>query len=152
MEILVRGKVTAVFLGVCLGLPLLSYARPAAPFDAQQVVTQQRVIRQKIEGNDEQYSHLSGREKRELISRQDELLSVLQGREYGDLSDAERATVLDTREWISERTERRDDDRMVCERVRKIGSNRVERVCMTAGERDRQREQARQAMEKRSEL
>lgn len=35
-----------------------------------------------------------------------------------------------------------DDDRMVCERKKKLGSNMVERVCTTAAQRDAAKKQA----------
>lgn len=40
-----------------------------------------------------------------------------------------------------------EEDKMVCERVKELGSTRLKRVCKTMSQRQREREAAREAME-----
>ena len=42
-----------------------------------------------------------------------------------------------------------DDDTLVCERVKELGSTRLKRVCKTIGQREREREAARNAADHR---
>ncbi|MBW8811122.1 MAG: hypothetical protein JF591_20410, partial [Lysobacter sp.] len=53
---------------------------------------------------------------------------------YEDLSPAEQDQARVDMAWI-EYAGKTDDDRLVCERVRTVGSNRVERICKTVVQR-----------------
>lgn len=41
------------------------------------------------------------------------------------------------------------EDRMICERKKRVGSNRIERICMTESQREAARQRARDEMERR---
>ena len=43
-----------------------------------------------------------------------------------------------------------DQDKLICERIKEIGSNRHKRVCKTMAQREREREAARNAVDKGS--
>lgn len=43
-----------------------------------------------------------------------------------------------------------DDDAMICERVKELGSTRLKKVCKTVAQREREREAARDAVNTRS--
>ncbi|MEZ0471739.1 hypothetical protein [Luteimonas salinilitoris] len=145
-----RVFMAAVAIGICLGVSFGSLAQETIPsFDVQEVVEQQQEIRRGVESSEVRYRHLSERERRDLLTRQGDLLYLLRDREYQDLSDKQRVEAFNTLEWISAAVNDDGDDNMVCERVKKTGSNRVERVCMTVSERDRIREESRKEFRRR---
>ena len=57
-----------------------------------------------------------------------------------ELTEAEKTQAFNTLEWINATVSNAEDERIVCERQRPIGSNRVQRVCATVAERRKQRE------------
>lgn len=59
---------------------------------------------------------------------------------------AESATSTPQQESKPDVAAKSDGDRMVCEKTRKIGSNRVERVCMTVAQRAAAREAAERSL------
>jgi len=109
-------------------------APPATPFDAQAVLEQQKAIRADIDAGKGVYGQLNPATRQEVRERQDKLDKLLQNRRYEDLSPAEQDQARLDLAWI-EYAGKSDDDRLVCERVRTIGSNRVERVCKTVAQR-----------------
>lgn len=142
-----RMFVVAVVVGLCCGFSFgVSAQETVPPFDVGEVIEQQREIRQGIESDSARYRHLSERERRELLSRQGDLLYLLRDREYQDLNDEQRVEAFNTLEWISAAINDDGDERMVCERTKTTGSNRIQRVCMTASERDRIREASRKEL------
>jgi hypothetical protein len=109
-------------------------AAPATPFDAQAVLEQQKAIRADIDAGKGVYGQLNPATRQEVRERQDKLSRLLQNRRYEDLGPAEQDQARLDLAWI-EYAGKTDDDRLVCERVRTIGSNRVERVCKTLAQR-----------------
>ncbi len=112
-----------------------------APFDAAQVLEQQRKIRTDADAGVGPYGQLNDTTRRELHERQDRLAKLLENRRYEDLSPEDRQKARVDLAWI-EYAGKNDDDRLVCERVRRTGSNRVERVCKTVGQRRQEREES----------
>ena len=78
------------------------------------------------------FSEASTEKKKELVQRQDDLLSIIHGRTYGELTDAEREKAKEQITWIDRTARQVADERLVCERTKVAGTNRVQRVCMTA--------------------
>lgn len=118
-------------------------APPRAPFDAQAVLAQQKQIRAQIDANQGDYGKLNPATRKEVIERQDKLTKLLADRTYEQLSEAEQDEARMDMAWI-EFAGKTDDDRLVCERVRSIGSNRIERVCKTVAQRREERELGKQ--------
>lgn len=109
-------------------------APPATPFDAQAVLEQQKTIRADIDAGKGAYGKLNPATRQEVRERQDKLSKLLENRRYEDLSQAEQDQARVDMAWI-EYAGKTDDDRLVCERVRTVGSNRVERICKTVAQR-----------------
>lgn len=117
------------------------------PFDVATEMANQERIRRDVQMGASGFSELSQDKRRELTERQDNLSKLIGGRSYDQLSDAERAQASADIEWINKTARDAADDRVVCERTRKSGSNRVERVCTTAREQREAREKAAKAFE-----
>lgn len=112
---------------------------------------QQATIRAGIEANvTPPYKELPAATRRELLSRQAKLLEAINGKNSeSELTDEQRAEVISTLTWIDARLKEARDDRMVCERRQILGSNRKEKVCMTAAQMRAQRDAAREQMDRR---
>lgn len=115
-------------------------------FDARAVESKQERIRRAMESGAAGFSEASTEQKKELTQRQDELLSIINGRSYGELSESERQKAQEQIAWIDSTATRIADERMVCERTKASGSNRVTRVCMTARRQREAQEAAQKSM------
>jgi len=126
---------------------LLAAAMPAAAndthpnLDAAAILDQQRQIRVEVEQRSGRYKDLPAAERETLLREQDKVFTLLRDRSaITDLPEADRIVVFNSLESISAIANRAPDEKLVCERTRKVGSNRTETVCMTAAERRARRE------------
>ncbi|MGO1001197.1 hypothetical protein [Lysobacter sp. CA196] len=117
-----------------------------APFEVQGVLEQQKQIRTEVETGKGAYGGLDANARRELATRQERLFKLLEGRRYEDLSESEREGAHGDLAWIAQAA-RSGEEKLVCERIRPIGSNRVERVCKTAAQRRAEQEARNQNVE-----
>lgn len=144
-----RNLVLAVVLaGSCLAMATAS-ATDAKPFDTVAVMEKQDQIRRDLSAGKAGFDTLSADKRRELLSRQDALIGIIDGRRYEDLSAEERAKASGEIAWIESVTNQVADERQVCERVKKAGSNRVERVCMTVQQKREAQQRAQRTFEGR---
>jgi hypothetical protein len=104
----------------------------------QRVVAEQTALRAEIAGKGRRFKDLSQIERDELLAKQDRLLELLAGRsDIEQLSPEQRDEVYAALKAIDTTVARIEDDRMVCERVKVVGSNRPQNKCMTVGQRRR---------------
>jgi len=122
------------------------FALAGDAFDARAVEAKQDRIRRAVDSGSAGFSEASAEKKKELVRRQDELLSIIRGRTYGELTDAEREKAQEQIVWIDRTATQVADERMVCERTKSSGSNRVQRVCMTARAQREAQEAAQRSM------
>lgn len=121
-------------------------AADAAPADVSQIVSQQQQIRSEVRAGSGRYRDMPAAKRSELLARQESLLTMLEGKQTLDeLEEGDRIAALDALKWIDSMGVADDGDRTVCERRQILGSNRKERVCMSAAalkarrERDQER-------------
>jgi len=108
---------------------------------------QQLELREELTAKNGPYKNMSPGKRNELMARQDQLLTLIDGKAtLEELSEADKALAFDSLEWINATIADNDDHRIVCERTRPVGSNRVERVCSTVAERRASREAALRSM------
>lgn len=143
-----RNRVLAVVLLAATAWATAATAAEAGkPFDVASEMANQERIRRNVEAGAVGFSEIPEDTRRELLQRQDRLTGLISGRNYADLSEAERAQASDDIAWIDKTARDAADERKVCERMRKPGSNRVERVCMTARQQREAREKAARSLE-----
>jgi hypothetical protein len=107
--------------------------------------TAQDALKRDLVAKKSDYSHLSEAEKQAILRKQDAIYAFIDGRTTFDgLSDDDKRRLANAVEEVRAMVAKAEDSRMICERVRVIGSNRPENKCMTAGERRRIREKAKQ--------
>lgn len=139
-----RGPILTTMLFLCSMVPA-AMASPAGEFD--RIRAQQAEIQTRLAVKDERYEALSAEQRAALSGRQSALLKLIEGKQGpAELGDAERRELADSLEWIRTTLAQAEDDRRVCEYRKTLGSNRKERVCMTARQQREQREAARQQL------
>jgi hypothetical protein len=108
-----------------------------------QIRDAQTQLRQAIEAKRGNYSQFSDEERREIFARQDDVLAAIEGRQTIDeLSNDERVRLANALSAVDAAVNKAEDNRMVCERIKPIGSNRPQNKCMTVGQRRQLREDA----------
>lgn len=126
-----------------LAVASMASAQEATAFDAAAALQQQRQIRSEVDAGSGRYGRLPADVKRELVKRQDGVFKALEGQGYDGLDESQRARLDADLAWIAAVPEQVAGERLICERVRSMGSNRVERVCRTAAQRQAERESVR---------
>lgn len=138
-----RTLLLAVAFVGALSTPILALAEA---FDAATVVANQERIRRAVDSGAAGFSEVSAAKKKELIERQDALLALLGDRSYGQLSEQERSQASEQIAWIDRAANDAADERLVCERTKASGTNRVQRVCMSARRHREAQEAAQKSM------
>lgn len=141
----------AMVLGMFIGLPALaSDVHPNK--DAQAILKQQQEIRIEMEKRGGRFAHVAADKRERVLAQQSTVNTLLAGKQsIDDLKEADRITVFNALEDIESILNSAEDDRMICERYKPVGSNRPKTVCMTAGERRAAREQAERDVSNRTQ-
>lgn len=89
------------------------------------------------------HASLSSADKSRIGKQLDNLQKLYDNRAAGkEFKRSDEAKLVNASEEINGILSGNEDDRLVCEQVRKLGTNRTERVCMTVAERNERREEA----------
>lgn len=139
-----KRKLLARSLAVVLLATVAPLAMAAQTLDLDVIRNQQREIKEAATAGSGPYASMSAAARSDLLAKQAGMLKVLDGKQTADdLNEAERTEVFNTLEWIEAAINDTEADRLICRRERTIGSNRVTRVCRTAAEEARLRDEAR---------
>jgi hypothetical protein len=96
-------------------------------------VTQQTQLRAQVSSGKGTLKDLSKSERQALVERQDRVLQMLGGAQTLDkMPPDQRTVVFNDLERIKAVVAKAEDECMVCEYTRAVGSNRMTSVCMTA--------------------
>ena len=96
------------------------------------------------------FKDMSNQDRADLAKRQQEVLGLIEGKQSLDeLNDIDKVRAFNLLESIKATIAKNDGDRVICERRKPAGSNRVERFCATVAERRRMQESSSDAMSKR---
>ena len=127
------------FSSILILVSLLTWGALAlASADPQQltirdILTQQTQLRAQVVAGKGAFKDMSKAERAALVERQDRVLQMLGGLQtLEDMAPDQRTVVFNDLEWIKAAVTKAEDDRMVCEYTRTVGSNRMQSVCMTA--------------------
>ncbi len=105
------------------------------------IVTQQTQLRAQVTAGKGAFKDMSKAERKVLAERQDRVLQMLGGSETLDeMPPDQRTLVFNELEWIKAAVTKAEDERLICEYTRAVGSNRMTSVCMTAKEQREYRE------------
>ncbi len=132
-----------------IALPGYSQANTTSP-PLTDIRTQQLEIRERVQTAKGPYKDMTPAERAEIVRRQDELLALIEGKQsLDDLNDPDKVAAFNALEWIKARITDSEDQRVICERARPVGSNRVERICASVAERRANQEAAEIALRNR---
>lgn len=121
------------------------FAEDAITIDSSpaQIRTAQADLRLAIERKSAGYSHFSDDERKEIFARQDEVLALIEGKqEIADLGPDGKVALGNALAAVNASVARAEDNRMICERIKPVGSNRPQNKCISVGNRRRMREEA----------
>ena len=108
-----------------------------------EIRTQQTELRKEVAKGADIFQAMSEAERKSLTARQDELLAMIEGKEIvRELDDEEQVRAFNLLQEINAMVNDVEDDRVVCEYVRKTGSHRKTKDCATVAERRVRREAA----------
>ena len=145
-----KGSGFGIAMAAALALMPVAFVASAADVGIalEPIRDQQAVIREGVLARVGPYRALSDDTRLRLLERQARLFALLDGkRTAAELAPEQRVEAFNLLEWIEGAINRTPGDRMVCERTRKTGSNRIARVCRTEREIRQARERARRQME-----
>jgi len=148
-------KHLVVALVVSLWAAAPAFSNPQhANTDAHAIRKQQEQIRTEAEARSGRYKDLSEARHTELQQRQSVVMRLTEGvaqtTELKEAQQIELFNALEAIEAIEAIVNAAEDERMVCERHRPIGSNRPQTICKTVAERRAEREAARGQIGKRN--
>ncbi len=144
-----RGRTILISVAICLlGIAPLAFASQSN-LDARSIREQQQQIRSEAEARNGRYKDLSEEKRSELFSRLAQVSNLLKEVTLTtELKEAEQIELSNALESISAIVNAAEDDRMVCERSRPVGSNRMRTVCKTVAQRRIEREAARGGLDR----
>ena len=125
----------SVFLIVAVAATTASATPPATALQTDAIRSQQAQIKAGIEARTGAYKDLPARTREQLLAQQALVLGLVEGRQTtADLDAAQQGELFAALESIDAMVNKANDERLVCELVKTLGSNRKERVCRTAGQ------------------
>lgn len=137
-----------LFSAALIAASLLSFsasAKDAIEIDSTpaEIRAAQSDLRKSIERKSGGYSHFTDAERKAIFSKQDELHVLVDGKNTIDeLGPDGKIAVANALEAVNALVNRAEDNRLICERVKPLGSNRPQNKCITVGERRRMRDDA----------
>lgn len=111
--------------------------------DARAILAQQAGIRAEAVARTGRYKDMPTAKLDELFALQDKVSGQLAGRATTtELPEQDQIAVFNALEAISAIINQAEDERMICERQRPVGSNRTRTVCRSVAQRRQDREDA----------
>ena len=126
-------------------LPFSAFAKDAIEISSTppEIRAAQADLRKAIERKSGNYSHFTDAERKAIFAKQDELTVLVDGKNTIDeLGPDGKIEVANALEAVNALVNRAEDNRLICERVKPLGSNRPQNKCMSVGERRRLRDDA----------
>lgn len=107
----------------------------------QQIIAAQDALKLRVERGEGEFKDLQKDDRARLFASQSTVYRLLDRKDTIDaLSAPQRVELVNALESINAITAQAEDDRRICERVKKLGTNRIENVCMTVAQRRKLRE------------
>lgn len=139
-----------IMLVVSLGLPGALWASTRTAGELPEIHAQQLQLRQEAQAGQGRFKEMSAAERQALVVRQDRFLALTRGRQSLDeLPMDDRMAAINALEAINATITRAEDERLVCERIKQVGSHRPTRICRTVAELREARQAAEKLMDER---
>lgn len=139
-----------IMLVVSLSLPGSLWVSTRTTGELPEIHAQQVQLRQQALAGQGRFKELGAAERQALVAQQDRFLALTKGRQSLDeLSMDDKLAAINTLEAINATITRAEDERLVCERIKQVGSHRPTRICRTVAELREARQAAEKLMEER---
>lgn len=113
------------------------------------IVKQQTALRAQVAAGKGPFKDMEKRDREEMIAHQDRVLQMIGDRQtIDDMPADQRTELFNELQWIDATVAKAQDERMVCEYTRSVGSNRMQSVCMTAAQRQKLRDRAQSELQR----
>jgi hypothetical protein len=128
--------------GLAASLVIFAVSAQTHPnLDAAEIRSQQQQIRADAEARTGRYQHMPEATRSDLLRRQERVHTLLGDvRETTELDETRRIELFNNLEAISAIINFDEDQRMICERTKLVGTNRPTTVCRTVAQRRDERE------------
>lgn len=148
-----RSKSVFFMLVVGLVAAVAAHASDVHPnMDAQAIIKQQQQIRTEATERVGRYKDLAEDKRVQLFNEQSRVFSLLENRvSIGELAENDQIVVFNALEHIAAIVNKAEEDRLICERVKPVGSNRPQTICMTVAERREAREKSQRGISNRDQ-
>lgn len=135
-------KHMALALALALTMTTLAAASDHPNLDAGTIRAQQQQIRSDAQARTGRYAKLSSKQQRELTQQQDRVMQLLGSdvKKTTELSELDQVALFNSLEAIEAIVNNAEDERLVCERHKPVGTNRPRTICRTAAQRAAARE------------
>lgn len=136
-------------LGLLLAATTAFATPPATALQTDVIRSQQAQIKAGLDARTGAYKDLPAPARAQLLSEQAWVLGLIEGKQStDDLDDAKKGELFAALGSIDAMVSKANDDRMVCQLQKTLGSNRKERVCRTAGQIRAEREAVRDQLDR----
>jgi len=128
------------------------HAQKHPNLDAKAIVAQQAGIRTEALASAGRYKDMPAAKRDELFALQDKVTRYLADRATTtELPEQDQIAVFNALEGISAIINRAEDERMICERGRPVGSNRPQTICRSVAQRRVDQEVGAEAIHRRDQ-
>lgn len=132
---------TAILAAMLFALPASAEDVIAINSTPVQIRTAQADLRKAIERKSGNYSHFIDDERKEIFARQDAVLALVEGKTtIEEFSADDKIALANALAAVDAAVARAEDNRMICERIKPVGSNRPQNKCISVGQRRRMRD------------
>jgi hypothetical protein len=136
-----------VLLLSALTAPVFATGTDGSAGTVATLLSQQHEIRKQVLEQTGRYEEMPAVKRDAILAEQNKLFRLLEGKSStAELDPAQQTEVFNALETISSNINNTEDERIVCERVKKTGSHQVTRVCKSVAQIRVDRERARAEM------
>lgn len=145
MKLHMKQAARAVLVAFLMSTPVVFASTTGSNQTVGEIILKQEKIQADAKDGRQGWDNIPKAKRDELAVKQERLFALLEGKSsISELNAPEKTEALDTLGWIDDLALKAADEREVCTKERKTGSNFVQMVCRSAGSLRREREMARE--------
>lgn len=135
----------SLLLAVLLSAVVVPFANADDVLELQaspaEIRSSQDALKGAIERKEGDFAGLSDEDRRRILDKQAAVYALIEGKQStAELGEEDKRLLVNALEEVKALVTRAEDERLICQRVRVIGSNRPENKCMTVRQRREMRE------------
>ena len=140
MRILLSSAFVAVMLLSCPTFAEDAIVIESTPAQIRAAQAEQRLAIERKSGN---YAQFTDDERKTIFAKQDAVSALIEGKQtVEELGPDGKIALVNALAAVDAAVTRAEDNRLICERIKPVGSNRPQNKCISVGERRRQRDAA----------